>query len=57
MGGGYYDRTFEKIAKLSNKPYFLGVAFEAQKWVALAHDPWDIQLDGVLTEKRWYSFK
>lgn len=57
MGGGYYDRTFEKIAKASQRPYFIGLAYEAQKCETIPHDAWDVPLDGVLTEKQWYSFK
>ena len=57
MGGGYYDKTFEKISKAYKRPYFIGLAYEAQKCENLPHDAWDIPLDGVLTEKQCYSFK
>lgn len=58
MGGGYYDKTFYfKIEKNHKKPYLLGLAYEIQKFSNLPHDVWDVQLDGVLTEKDLYSFR
>lgn len=48
MGGGYYDFTFRFTGE--KKPYLLGLAYAAQQAVELPSDPWDIKLDGVLTE-------
>ncbi len=56
MGGGYYDRTFQAV-KHKNTPFFLGLAYELQKVDSLPKDAWDIQLDGVLTERDIYIFK
>jgi 5-formyltetrahydrofolate cyclo-ligase len=56
MGGGYYDRTFESINQ-DKKTYFLGLAYELQKVEALPKDAWDVCLDGVLTEEKFYYFK
>lgn len=58
MGGGFYDRTFEFMNNevIEKKPILLGLAFEAQKVAELPRDPWDVPLDGVLTEKTIYLF-
>lgn len=46
-GGGYYDRTLEH-----KKPRcLLGVAYEFQHHDFLPPEPWDVPLDGVVTEK------
>lgn len=51
-GGGFYDRTF---AFLFNKPvwapFMLGVGYAFQEVQDIIADPWDISLNGVLTEK------
>ena len=57
MGGGYYDRTFHfMMGKPQKKPYLLGLAYEIQQMTPLPSEPWDVPLDGVLTEKALYSF-
>jgi 5-formyltetrahydrofolate cyclo-ligase len=57
MGGGYYDRTFQFLHdKTIRKPFLLGLAFEFQKMEQIPVDPWDISMDGVLTEKQLYLF-
>jgi 5-formyltetrahydrofolate cyclo-ligase len=51
-GGGYYDRTFAGLREKSDKrPQFIGLAYKAQQAEALPADPWDIALDGVVTEE------
>lgn len=57
MGGGYYDRTFAfKLQQgyQRSPPHLLGVAFEVQKVAALSSNPWDVPLDGVVTEAGCY---
>jgi 5-formyltetrahydrofolate cyclo-ligase len=55
MGGGYYDRAFAfKQKQYITKPYLLGLGYEFQKMTIVPNDPWDILLDGVLTEKKAY---
>lgn len=49
-GGGYYDRTFQD-KQSTDKPHFIGLAYAAQEAAALPADPWDIHLEGVITEK------
>ncbi len=58
MGGGYYDATlaFMQHRRLWRKPRLVGIAYECQRVEALPHDPWDLPLDAVLTERRLYRF-
>ncbi|MCA1978128.1 MAG: 5-formyltetrahydrofolate cyclo-ligase [Thiobacillus sp.] len=58
MGGGYYDATlaFMRHRRHWRKPRLVGVAYECQKVDRLPHDPWDMPLDAVLTERRLYRF-
>lgn len=46
-GGGFYDRLFAKIDK---QPILIGVGYAIQEAANLPADPWDLVLDGVLTE-------
>jgi 5-formyltetrahydrofolate cyclo-ligase len=58
MGGGYYDATlaFMHHRRLWRKPRLVGVAYECQRVELLPHDPWDMPLDAVLTERQLYRF-
>ncbi|MDD4881197.1 MAG: 5-formyltetrahydrofolate cyclo-ligase [Gallionellaceae bacterium] len=58
MGGGYYDASLAFLARRRHwhKPRLIGLAFEAQKVARLPTDPWDIPLDAVITERRYYRF-
>jgi 5-formyltetrahydrofolate cyclo-ligase len=53
FGGGYYDRTFafKNGALRGSKPYLVGIAYAEQKLPALDHEPWDIPVDEIVTEK------
>jgi 5-formyltetrahydrofolate cyclo-ligase len=59
MGGGYYDASlaFLRHRKCWQRPYLIGIAFEAQRLTALPVDPWDVPLDAVLTERQIYRFR
>jgi len=61
MGGGYYDRTFAFLKKSRSikRPFLLGLAFDAQRVNTLEAQPWDVPLDGILTESglRYFSRK
>lgn len=59
MGGGYYDRTFAYLRRHNylRKPRLIGLAFECQKVEQLPCQTWDIPLDGVITEERFYRLK
>lgn len=54
-GGGYYDRTLtafnERDESQGAKPLLIGLAYELQRLDFLPSDPWDIHLNGVVTEK------
>jgi 5-formyltetrahydrofolate cyclo-ligase len=56
MGGGYYDRTFAYLRDSAQprSPILIGLAFECQKWEQLPAEPWDIPLNGVVTEEAFY---
>lgn len=49
-GGGYYDRTLEKLRKSGN-PLAVGYAFGAQEVDALPLTPLDQPLDWIVTER------
>jgi 5-formyltetrahydrofolate cyclo-ligase len=53
MGGGYYDRTLAYLSQRTNwrKPRLLGAAYAFQQVEQLPHQPWDVPLDGIATEK------
>lgn len=53
-GGGFYDRTFSFLAQqLSKKPLLIGYAYAIQLTDELPSEPWDIALDGVVTEENF----
>ena len=55
MGGGFYDRHFGSLP-VSLRPLLVGVAHEVQRAEALPAAPWDVPLDGILTEAGWRTF-
>lgn len=56
-GGGYYDRAFSfKHNSQSNTPFMLGLGFSVQQIDLMNPDPWDIKMNGVLTEKQLITF-
>ena len=53
MGGGYYDRSFQfKHSKPSELPKLIGWAHQCQQHEKLPIQPWDVPLDGLITEKQ-----
>ena len=56
MGAGYYDRYLDRLdGRL--RPLLIGLAHEVQRATAtLERQPWDIPLDGVVTEAGWQAF-
>ena len=54
MGGGYYDRSFafRRLRQHWKGPSLVGVAHEVQQVAQLTVQPWDIQLDCVVTPSR-----
>lgn len=55
MGGGFYDRTFAFIRQRPcPAPQLLGLAHDIQKVEKLPVESWDIPLDGIATDCRFY---
>jgi 5-formyltetrahydrofolate cyclo-ligase len=55
-GGGYYDRTLERLRKLK-KITAIGVGFSVQEIAAVPSSDHDARLDLVLTEKDVLDFR
>jgi 5-formyltetrahydrofolate cyclo-ligase len=49
QGAGHYDRALS----LLDGSTAVGIAWSVQQAEILPHDPWDIPLDAILTEKAW----
>jgi 5-formyltetrahydrofolate cyclo-ligase len=58
MGGGFYDRSLEFLRhrKHWRKPHLLGIAYDFQRVNGLAADPWDVPLQGVVTDLAVYLY-
>ena len=48
-GGGFYDRFLARVSPLAK----IGVCFGFQLFSELPHDPFDIPVDYITTEKNW----
>ncbi len=53
MGGGFYDRTFARLASRRHwrRPRLIGIAHHFQQTDALPQQPWDVPLDAVVTDR------
>jgi 5-formyltetrahydrofolate cyclo-ligase len=49
MGAGYYDRAFSFRKESKQNPALAGVAFDCQRYTALAPNTWDIPCDAIIT--------
>ena len=58
MGGGFYDRTFSFLnhRRHWHRPALIGCAYAFQRVDELIHYPWDVRLDGVVTEEGLQMF-
>jgi 5-formyltetrahydrofolate cyclo-ligase len=58
MGGGFYDRSLEFLRHRNHwrKPHLLGIAYDFQRVNGLVADPWDVPLQGVITDQAVYLF-
>ncbi|HSW52682.1 MAG TPA: 5-formyltetrahydrofolate cyclo-ligase [Sulfuricaulis sp.] len=58
MGGGFYDRSLEFLRHRQHwrKPHLLGIAYDFQRVNGLTADPWDIPLQGVITDQAIYLY-
>jgi 5-formyltetrahydrofolate cyclo-ligase len=57
MGKGYYDRSLEFISggNYWHRPRLLGLAHECQLSDGLVSNDWDVPLDGIVTDRMFYS--
>jgi 5-formyltetrahydrofolate cyclo-ligase len=55
-GGGYYDRTFDKMRQDGNHPLFVGCAYSVQEIDSAPAEPHDEPLDLIVTEKEILNF-
>lgn len=58
MGGGFYDRSlhFRQHQKNWKTPKLIGLAHECQKLDQVPTEDWDIPVDGIVTEAKFYRF-
>ncbi|GAB4513893.1 MAG: 5-formyltetrahydrofolate cyclo-ligase [Sulfuricaulis sp.] len=58
MGGGFYDRSLEFLRHRNHwhKPHLLGIAYDFQRVNGLTADPWDVPLQGVITDQAVYLY-
>lgn len=54
MGGGFYDRSLANIRENKKKTQLIGLAHEIQKIDLLDTQSWDVPLDGIATEAKFY---
>ena len=59
MGGGFYDRTlgFLRTRRIWRGPKLIGIAHECQRLERIEPNPWDIPLDGIVTEHGYHPGK
>ncbi|MDR3478154.1 MAG: 5-formyltetrahydrofolate cyclo-ligase [Gammaproteobacteria bacterium] len=55
-GGGYYDRSFAFLLTQPKPetPCLVGLGYEFQEINEVPVDSWDVPLDGVLTERKFF---
>lgn len=51
MGAGFYDKTLAGLREQKTRPLLVGLAYELQKADYIPQDPWDIDLNVVVTEQ------
>ena len=58
MGGGFYDRTLSYLHQRSDwqRPSLVGLAHACQEVMEIKPNPWDVPLDGVITESGFLKF-
>ena len=58
MGGGFYDRSLEFLnhRRQWRKPHVFGLAHDFQQVEALDAEPWDVPMQGVITDRAVYLF-
>ncbi|MES9904654.1 MAG: 5-formyltetrahydrofolate cyclo-ligase [Sedimenticola sp.] len=58
MGGGYYDRTLAYLHHHQHwrRPTLIGLAHQCQQLAELGQNPWDVPLQGIITESGFRLF-
>ena len=59
MGAGYYDKTFDFLLRQKhNRPKLIGLAYDWQLITTqkFTPKPWDIPLNGLITDKQYITF-
>jgi len=49
MGGGFYDRTLNKVHELTSAPTLIGLAHDCQQVEHLPIESWDIAINQIIT--------
>lgn len=53
MGGGYYDRTLNRLTQINSpKPALIGLAHDCQEVDKLPFESWDVPIDYICTPTR-----
>lgn len=55
MGKGFYDRTLANLHRRFRRPRLVGLAYGVQETDKIDPQPWDVGLDGIVTEEGWIS--
>ena len=57
MGGGFYDRCFAELHQRDHftTPQRIGLAHDCQRVEQLPLAPWDVPLNAVVSDQRWYE--
>ena len=56
-GLGFYDRIVASLRAKGHTPLLLGVAFAVQEVGAIPHEPHDVRVDWVVTERETMAFR
>lgn len=54
MGAGFYDRCFAFTKTQAHHTLLLGLAYDFQKVDKIKPEPWDVSLDGIITDQNLY---
>lgn len=57
MGGGYYDRTFDRKRPMPRRPALTGLAYEFQGQPHIPREAWDVPLEAVVTDQQIRLFR
>jgi 5-formyltetrahydrofolate cyclo-ligase len=58
-GAGFYDRRLHRLRSVTawRRPKLIGVAYDFQRVARLDAAPWDVPLDGLITERNIYWYR